>query len=120
MKRRGERGEESDRGTGNVRKKLSESLHRFSRAGSNFRVGIESEDQALLDCRTEALIDKSEWLTTIEAAVHLRKFLPDGVTPSINAVYKMESKGAIRGRKFNGRLYFRRRELDFQIDTSVR
>jgi hypothetical protein len=88
--------------------------------GRENRSSVESENNNSLDFRESSLVDRSEWFTTIEAAIHLRKFQPDGVTPSKNAIYKMESKGTIRGRKFNGRLYFRRRELDFQIDSSVR
>ena len=59
-----------------------------------------------------------EWLKTHEAAIYLRKFSPDGV-PSTNAIHKLVAKGAIKRRKFQGRLYFRRRELDYLLETSV-
>lgn len=65
-----------------------------------------------------ALIDKSEWLTTKEAAIQLRKFLPSG-EPSANAIHKLVANGRLRRRKFAGRLFFRKRELDFLIESSV-
>jgi hypothetical protein len=58
-----------------------------------------------------------EWLTTAEAAVYLRKFCPTG-TPSVNAVHKLVSQGKIRRRKFSGRLFFKRKELDYLIECS--
>ena len=61
--------------------------------------------------------NKSEWLTTAEAATYLRKFKPEGI-PSVNAVHKLVSKGKIRRRKFAGRLYFKRKELDYLIESS--
>lgn len=65
-----------------------------------------------------AFIDKSEWLTTKEAAIQLRKFLPSG-EPSANAIHKLVAKGSLRRRKFAGRLFFRKREIDFLIESSV-
>ncbi len=64
-----------------------------------------------------AFFDKSEWLSTREAAVYLRKVSNLGV-PSINAVHKLVCNGKLRRRKFAGRLYFSRRELEFLIETS--
>lgn len=78
---------------------------------------VNSTDKQVENAWT--FFDKSEWLTTKEAAIVLRKFKPDG-SLSTNAIYKMEAKGVIKGRKFDGRLYFRRREIDYQIETSVR
>lgn len=62
--------------------------------------------------------NRSEWLTTLEAAIFLRKFLPDG-NPSANAVYKMLASGTIRGRKLGRRLFFSKVELDYLIKSSV-
>lgn len=63
------------------------------------------------------LFENSEWLTTAEAATYLRKFCPSGV-PSVNAIHKLVSRGTIRRRKFAGRLYFKRKELDYLIECS--
>ena len=59
----------------------------------------------------------SEWLTTAETATYLRKFSPEG-KPSVNAIHKLVSQGKIRRRKFSGRLYFKKNELDYLIETS--
>jgi len=75
----------------------------------------ESNNQAKIP---GALIDKSEWLTTKEAAIQLRKFLPSG-EPSANAVHKLVANGSLRRRKFAGRLFFRKKEIDFLIESSV-
>jgi excisionase family DNA binding protein len=50
------------------------------------------------------------WLTTDEAAQFLRK--------SSHALRQMTYKGKIRPRKFGGRLYFKRTELNDLVDTS--
>lgn len=76
---------------------------------------LESKNQAKIP---GALFDKSEWLTTKEAAIQLRKFLPSG-KPSANAVHKLVANGSLRRRKFAGRLFFRKREIDFLIESSV-
>ncbi len=68
--------------------------------------------------KSGVIFDKSEWLTTKEAAVYLRKFEPAG-RPSVNAVHKLVARGSIRRRKFSGRLFFRKKELDFLIESSV-
>ncbi len=50
------------------------------------------------------------WLTTKEAAVYLRK--------SVNSIHTLVSRGQLRARKFSNRLYFKREELDYLIETS--
>lgn len=50
------------------------------------------------------------WLTTDEAAQFLRK--------SSHALRQMTYKGRIKPRKFGGRLYFKRTELNDLVDTS--
>lgn len=50
------------------------------------------------------------WLTTKEAAVYLRR--------SVNAIHTLVSRRQIRARKFRNRLYFKRDELDYLIETS--
>ena len=50
------------------------------------------------------------WMTTKEAAIYLRK--------SVNAVHTLVSRGQLRARKYSNRLYFKREELDYLIETS--
>lgn len=63
------------------------------------------------------LFENLEWLTTAEAAAYLRKFCPSGA-PSVNAVHKLVSQGRVRRRKFAGKLFFKRKELDYLIECS--
>jgi len=64
------------------------------------------------------LFENLEWLSTSEAAIYLRRFEADG-KPSLNAIHKLVSKGTIRRRKFEGRLYFKRKELSYLIECSA-
>ena len=57
-----------------------------------------------------ALFYNLKWLTTKEAAVYLRR--------SVNAVHLLVSRGQLKARKFCNRLYFKRDELDYVIETS--
>lgn len=50
------------------------------------------------------------WLTTKEASVYLRR--------SVNAIHTLVSRRKIRARKFSNRLYFKKDELDYLIETS--
>ena len=50
------------------------------------------------------------WLTTKEAAVYLRK--------NVNAIHKMVHLRKLKARKFHNRLYFKREELDYLLETS--
>ena len=59
----------------------------------------------------------AHWLTAKEAAIYLRKFRPDG-EPSHGAIYMMLERGQLRKRKFFGRLYFDRRELDRALESA--
>ena len=56
------------------------------------------------------LFENLIWLTTDEAAAFLRK--------SSHALRQMTYKGKIRPRKFGGRLYFKKTELNDLVDTS--
>lgn len=56
------------------------------------------------------LFENLIWLTTDEAAQFLRK--------SSHALRQMTYKGKIKPRKFGGRLYFKRTELNDLVDTS--
>ncbi len=85
--------------------------------GSNAIRSSEASD-ALLSSNGYEFFEKAEWLTTVEAAIYLRKFRYDG-TPSPEAVYMMLQRGRIRRRKFNGRLYFNKQELRRALDIST-
>jgi len=68
-------------------------------------------------CGSNALFDNLVWLTTKEAAAYLRKFTCEGI-PSCGAIRTMVCRGQLRKRKFSGKLYFRRDELDRLLETS--
>jgi hypothetical protein len=61
--------------------------------------------------------DKADWLTTKEAAIYLRKFRPNG-RPSVGAIYMLLERGRLRKRKFFGRLYFNRREIERSLESA--
>jgi hypothetical protein len=66
---------------------------------------------------TGALFENSEWLTTKEAAIYLRKISTVG-EPSANAIHKLVARGTIRRRKFAGRLFFKKKELEYLLESS--
>lgn len=74
---------------------------------------FQCENRYNLEEQTTAqpLFDNLIWLTTEEAARHIRK--------SANALRIAVFKGHIHARKFRRRLYFKREELDSLIDTSI-
>ena len=55
------------------------------------------------------LFENLIWLTTKEAALYLRK--------SVNAIHTLVSRRQLRARKFRNRLYFKKEELDYLIET---
>ncbi len=61
--------------------------------------------------RVSLFFDNLIWLTTKEAAVYLRK--------SVNAIHLLVSRGQLKARKFGNRLYFKKQELDYLIETST-
>lgn len=81
-------------------------------AGSGSETAVESKQG-----KYWLFENKLEWLSTAEAATYLRKVSPKGI-PSVNAIHKLVSQGKVRRRKFSGRLYFKRKELDYLIETS--
>lgn len=87
---------------------LNAARHRARKYGS---VGLD------LKTGSNLFFENLEWLTTAEAAAYLRKFCPTGM-PSVNAIHKLVSQGKIRRRKFAGRLFFKRKELDYLIECS--
>ncbi|MCP4913507.1 MAG: helix-turn-helix domain-containing protein [Oligoflexia bacterium] len=68
--------------------------------------GYNVEDEA----HSSQLFNNLVWLTTKETATYLRR--------SVNAVHILASKGKLKARKFCNRLYFKREELDYLIETS--
>ena len=78
--------------------------------------GYNGSRRRYTDSREDALPSSSLlfnnliWLTTKEAAVYLRK--------SVNSVHKLVARGQLRARKFSNRLYFKREEIDYLIETS--
>ena len=60
--------------------------------------------------RVSLLFENLIWLTTDEAAQFLRK--------SSHALRQMTYKGKVKPRKFGGRLYFKKTELNDLVDTS--
>jgi len=60
--------------------------------------------------KTPVLFDNLIWLTTKETAVYLRR--------SVNALYVLVHRGILRPRKFSRRLYFKKTELDYVLETS--
>lgn len=69
------------------------------------KVYIENEQ-----LKAQVLFENLIWLTTDEAASFLRK--------TSHALRQMVYKGKICPRKFGGRLYFKKEELNNLIDTS--
>lgn len=56
------------------------------------------------------LFENLIWLTTKETAQYLRR--------SVNSVHILVSRKKLRARKFGNKLYFKREELDYLIETS--
>ncbi|MBS1960588.1 MAG: helix-turn-helix domain-containing protein [Bdellovibrionales bacterium] len=57
------------------------------------------------------VIDRLTWMNSKEAARYLRK--------TRNALHIMVARGYVRARRFRGRLYFRRIELDRLLESST-
>ena len=114
------RGEERRGGSGGEigEERKNDKQNKQRRDGSKVGIAVESEAIRPVE-NAGGFFDRSEWLTTKETAIFLRKFSPSG-TPSSDAVHKLVSRGCLRRRKFAGRLYFRKREIDFLIDSSIK
>ena len=59
----------------------------------------------------EQIFDNLVWLTSVEAAIYLRK--------SPGAIRTAVCRGQLRCRKWRRRLYFKRSELDRLLETSL-
>ena len=67
--------------------------------------------------RNETLFKNLIWLTTVEAAVYLRRFDKNG-NPSTSSIRSLVCRKRLRARKCLGKLYFKKSELDYLIETS--
>ncbi len=54
--------------------------------------------------------DNLIWMTTKDTAFYLRK--------SVGAIHTLVSRGHLRARKFRNRLYFKRSEMVYLLETS--
>jgi hypothetical protein len=77
---------------------------------ASYNYSIDSYNERVAS-KAHPLFKNLIWLTTDEAATFLRR------TPY--ALRQLAYKGKVRPRKFAGRLYFKRAELDTLIDTSL-
>lgn len=62
-------------------------------------------------CESELLFNNLIWMTTKETAFYLRK--------SAGAIHTLVSRGHLRARKFRNRLYFKRSEMVYLLETSL-
>lgn len=79
----------------------------FIRDGYNQSMEVYNKNEQK---NAQMLFENLNWLTTDEAAFFLRK--------TAHALRQMVYKGRICPRKFGGRLYFKKEELNNLIDTS--
>lgn len=79
---------------------------------TNFNPTLLKYNQGDVDNSTSLLFDNLNWLTTKETAVYLRK--------SVNAIHTLVCRKYLRPRKFAGRLYFKKEELDYLLDSSLK
>ena len=70
-----------------------------------YNYGIEDKN-----LKSSMIFENLIWLTTKETAVYLRK--------SVNSIHILVSRGQLRARKYRNRLYFKKNELDYMIETS--
>ena len=70
---------------------------------TQYSSGADSDESALL-------FNNLIWLSSKEAALFLRK--------TVGAVHTLVSRGQLRARKFRNRLYFKKSELSYLIETS--
>jgi len=57
------------------------------------------------------------WLTTRQAAIFLGRFDKDGC-PATNAIRNLVWRGKLKAKKYLGRLYFKKDDLMYLIETS--
>lgn len=64
------------------------------------------------DQKSSMLFENLEWMRSEEAARYLRR--------SVGQIRNMVYRGQIKFRKFNGRLYFKKMDLERAIEFSIR
>lgn len=79
--------------------------------------GINIEKRDMADSRSCVIFDNPKWLSTKDAAIYLRKFRKDG-DPSEGAIRTAIWRRELRARKWRGRLYILREELDRLINNA--
>ncbi len=82
-------------------------------------IANSSAMESLIDSRfVTSFFENSDWLSTVQAAAYLLRFSRDGL-PSVGSIYNMVYRGQIRKRKFRGRLYFSKFELDRALESNT-
>ena len=71
----------------------------------------KDQNEDLINVDSDKLFHNLIWLTIEETAHYLRR--------STNAVRILLSRGVLKRRKFAGKLYFKKHELDRLIETSL-
>lgn len=61
---------------------------------------------------TVKLYDNLPWLSTIDAAIFLRKFRKSDGKPSEGAIRNLVWRGKLKARKWEGKLYFKLSDLN--------
>ncbi len=79
---------------------------------SDFKETRLKYNTGVADNSAAMLFDNLIWLSTKETAVYLRK--------SVNAIHTLCSRKLLKPRKFASRLYFKKEELDYLLETSSR
>jgi hypothetical protein len=79
---------------------------------TDFKQTILKYNQGAAENSAAMLFDNLYWLTTKETAVYLRR--------SVNAIHTLVSRKYLRPRKFANRLYFKKDELDYLLETSIK
>jgi hypothetical protein len=78
---------------------------------------LEVNSMSIEDTTVKELSDASKWLDTIQTAIYLKRFRKDG-SPSVGAIRNLIYRKQLKARKFLGRLFFNRLELDRLIAIS--
>ncbi len=73
-------------------------------------IGIVTPSEASASGGTDSLFENLVWMNSEEAATYLRR------TP--NAIRILICRGKLRRRKWNGRLLFKKIELDLMLESS--
>ena len=78
---------------------------------------VNFQNEHMAEKRSCEFFDNPIWLSTKDAAIYLRKFRKDGA-PSAGAIRTAIWRKEIRAKKWRGRLYILRRDLDRSLQNS--